>query len=54
MLFSKRNVVQTNKFMVIIGTSPLAMFLVNALQKKGIEVVVLSSLDKKMSVATMC
>ena len=47
MLFSKRNVVQTNKFMVVIGTSPLAMFLVNALQKKGIEVVVLSSLDKK-------
>ena len=47
MLFFKRNEPDKPKrFMVVLGSSPLAMFLVYILQQNNIDVVVLSSSDK--------
>ena len=47
MLFSKKNTEETKDFVVVIGTSPLAKFLVHILQEKGVDVVLLSSLKNK-------
>ena len=46
-LFKKKETVEPKRFVVVVGTSPLAMFLTKVLQQNNVEVVVFSILNKK-------
>ena len=47
MFFSKKSIEKKGRFVVVVGTSPLAVFLVYVLQENGFDVTVLKSVKNK-------
>ena len=46
MFFSRKNDFKSDKFAVVIGASPLAVFLVHLLQEKGVDVTLITDAEK--------
>ena len=46
MFFSRKNDLKSDKFAVVIGASPLAVFLVHLLQEKGVDVTLITDAEK--------
>lgn len=46
MFFSRKNDFKSDKFAVVIGSSPLAVFLVHLLQEKGVDVTLITDAEK--------